>query len=313
MKKTILFLLLLLSANLRAAPQEEKLTVILDWLPNTTHAPLIIAQQEGFFKEQGLDVELIHPKQQSESAKVVAQGKADIGLTFEPSFIEQVDHHLPIIRIGTLIDKPLNCIVTLKHNHINSIADFKGKKIGSANNNLSNILLTTMLEKQGLSNKDITLMNMRQNSLAQALISHKVDAISGDMRHVDVPLLETRGRKLTVFFPEEHGVPNYSALVFIANITRVRDPRFPRFLASIKKAVRYLDDHPEKAWLQFAKQYPHLNNALNREYWFATMPYFAEDPASFNSSEWRHFANFMQKNQLISKPQPISRYAINLG
>jgi putative hydroxymethylpyrimidine transport system substrate-binding protein len=51
---------------------------------------------------------------------------------------------------------------------------------------------------------------------------------------------------------------------------------------------------------------------VNREAWFATMPYFAEDPANFNDLEWRQFADFMQKNQLIKKAQPTERYAVML-
>ena len=288
------------------------MTVILDWTPNTTHAPIIIAQQQGYFKEQGLDVRLIHPEHAFDPSKLVAENKADIGLTYEPWLIEHVDQGLPIIRIGTLIDKPLNCVVALRRSGIKSLNDLKGKEIGSSSNSLTNIILRSMLEKQGIENKDIKVVNIGSH-LAQALLSKKVDAISGTLRNLEVPSLEAEGHKLVVFFPEEHGIPNYSELVFITNTAHVKDPRFPRFLFAIKKAVRYLDEHPQQAWAQFTKQYPHLNNTLNREYWFATMPYYAEDPAAMNNEEWQHFTDFMRQNKLISKAKPVSQYAINVG
>lgn len=313
MKKLALLLIsLFVAATLHAEPTQDKLTVILDWTPNTTHAPLIIAEQQGYFKEQGLTVQFIHPEHPSDPSKLVAENKADIGLTYEPWLIEHVDQGLPIIRIGTLIDKPLNCVVALKGKGIKTLGDLKGKEIGTSSNRLTTIILESMLEKQGMTTKDIKTVNVGAN-LAEALLSKKVDAISGTLRNLEVPMLELRGNKLVVFFPEEHGIPNYSELVFITNTAHVRDPRFPRFLAAVKKAVRYLDEHPQEAWDQFTKQYPYLSNALNREYWFATMPYFAEDPAALNNEEWQYFTDFMRKNRIISKTQPVSRYAIFLG
>lgn len=289
----------------------DKLTVILDWFPNPDHAPLIIAKQQGFFKEQGLDVELIGPADPTDPPKWVAAGKADIGITYEPEFMEQVDQGLPLIRIGNLIDKPLDCIVVLKDSGIKSIADLKGKRIGSGSGSLSGIMLKAMLAHQGLDDKNVELVNVRYN-LTQALLSRKVDAVTGMMRNFELPQLDLIGKKTIAFFPEEHGIPNYSVLIFIANTANVKDNRLPRFLEAVKKSVAYLDLHPRETWQAFAKQYPESNNKVNHEAWFATMPYFAEDPADFDDEEWQHFAQFMLKNQKIKKIQPMSRYAVVL-
>lgn len=313
MKKLILLCLLTcLSASVAAQSSLQKLTVILDWFPNPDHAPLVIAQQQGFFKEQGLDVDLIGPADPTDPPKWVAAGKADIGLTYEPEFLEQVDQGLPLITIGTLIDKPLNCLVALQDSQIKSPLDLKGKRIGISDMGLSSIMLKVMLEKQGLADKDVEIVNVRYN-LTQALLSRKVDAVTGMMRNVEVPQLESKDKKVVTFFPEEHGIPNYSELVFITNTANIHDTRLPRFLAAVQKAVAWLDAYPEQSWQQFAKQYPEANNSVNREAWFATIPYFAEEPATFDRTEWQRFAQFMQQNQLIKKVQPVSRYAIALN
>jgi putative hydroxymethylpyrimidine transport system substrate-binding protein len=303
---------LVLSLNSSAAPTPlTHLTVILDWFPNPDHAPLIIAQQHGFFKEQGLDVELISPSDPTDPPKWIAVNKADIALTYQPEFMEQIDQGLPLIRIGTLIDKPLNCLATLKENQINTLADLKGKRIGVTSSGLSNIMLKVMLRKQGIAENEVDIINVRYN-LTQALLSHQVDAVTGLMRNVEISQLESKNKKVITFFPEEYGIPTYSELIFVSHLTRAKDPRFPLFMAAIKKAVAYLDAHPEEAWLQFAKHYPEANNNVNKEMWFATIPYFAEEPESFDNKEWARFATFMQKNQLIKKTQVTSRYALNV-
>ncbi len=311
MKKVIALLLLSLFTTLSFAANKhlEKLTVILDWFPNPDHAPLIIAKQQGFFKEQGLEVELIGPADPSDPPKLVAAGKADIGITYQPDFMEQVDQGLPLIRIGTLIDKPLDCLVVLNDSGIKNLAGLKGKQIGLSVSGLSNVMLKVLLQRQGLSETDVELVNVHYN-LTQALLSRKVDAVTGLMRNVEVPILEAQGHKVETFFPEDNGIPTYSELIFIAHIANAHDDRFPRFLKALQKAVAYLDEHPKETWQQFAKQYPESNNEANRASWFATLPYFAENPADFNDADWLQFAAFMKQNQLIKKIQPISRYTI---
>ena len=308
----LLLTFLLFTTTALANPTPEKLTVILDWYINPDHAPLVIAEQQGFFKEQNLEVKFIPPANPSDPAKWVAAGKADIGIAYQPELVEQIDQGLPLIRIGTLIDKPLNCVVALASHNIKSPADLKGKRIGTSNSGLSNLLIKVMLEKQGLSQNDIELVNVQYN-LTQALLTHKVDAVAGLQRNVEVPELELNNQKIKVFFPEEYGIPNYSELIFVTNTAQVNDKRFPRFLAAIKKAVRYLDEHPKETWQQFAKRYPEANNPVNRESWFSTMPYFAEDPVAFHSQDWQRFLDFMLNNKLITHKQPLSRYAITLG
>jgi putative hydroxymethylpyrimidine transport system substrate-binding protein len=307
MKKLIVGLLCVLTSVSFAAPTLEPLTVVLDWFPNPDHAPLIIAQQQGFFKEEGLEVELISPADPNDGPKWVAADKADIGITYEPEYMQQVDQGLPVFRIGTLIDKPLNCLVALKKEKINTLAALKGKRIGSSTSGLSTIILKVMLQSQGLTEKDVDIVNVRFN-LTQALLTHNVDAVTGMMRNFEVPELELSNHPVETFFPEQHGVPTYDELIFIVNKAYKTDQYYQGFLRAIKKAVAYLDEHPQEAWLDFIKQYPEANNTVNREAWFATMPYFAEEPQNAEKDEWQHFADFMYKNGLIKKVQPISRY-----
>jgi putative hydroxymethylpyrimidine transport system substrate-binding protein len=98
----------------------------------------------------------------------------------------------------------------------------------------------------------------------------------------------------------------------VANTKNIHDKRIPRFLAAIKEGVHYLHSHPNQGWEQFTQAYPEANNAINKAAWFATLPYFSRDPATFNAHEWQTFAVFMKDNKMIKTIQPISRYAVVL-
>ena len=90
---------------------------------------LIIAQKRGFFKEVGLEVEMIEPADPNDPPKLVAAGKLDLAISYQPQLHIQVDQGLPVVRVGTLVSVPLNSLVVLKDGPIKSIADLKGKKL----------------------------------------------------------------------------------------------------------------------------------------------------------------------------------------
>jgi len=304
-----LFFLVFAPAHAQSKPQ--KLTVVLDWFINPDHAPLFVAEDQGFFKEQGLEVTLISPADSSDPPKLVAAEKADLAITYEPEFIDQIEQGLPLITIGTLIDQPLNCLLLLGEGSIRTLADLKNKKIGSSSGGIKILMLKTMLQKQGLALRDIELINVRHN-LLQALLARKVDAISGAMRNIEAQELEYYGHKALLFFPEKNGIPSYSELIFVVNKKSLHNPNtrlsLQHFLLALEKAAAYLKKHPETCWQAFSKKYPALNNPLNHQAWSASLPYFAIHPGKLSPPEWRAFIAFMRQNGLIKSNRPLSDY-----
>ena len=76
----------------------EKFRVILDWFVNPDHAPLIVALEKGYFAERGLDVEFIAPSDPNNPPKLVAAGKADLAVSYQPQLHLQVAQGLPVKR-----------------------------------------------------------------------------------------------------------------------------------------------------------------------------------------------------------------------
>ena len=56
---------------------QDKLTIVLDWFVNPDHGPIVIAQEEGYFADAGLEVEVIAPADPSDPPKMAAAGRAD--------------------------------------------------------------------------------------------------------------------------------------------------------------------------------------------------------------------------------------------
>ena len=289
----------------------EKLSVMLDWFVNPDHAPLIIAKEKGFFEAAGLNVKLITPADPNDPPKLVAAGKADLAVSYQPQLHVQVAEGLPLIRIGTLVSTPLNSLVVLKNGPIKSIKDLKGKKIGFSVGGFEDALLAAMLSKHGLSLKDIILINVNF-SLSPSIVAGKVDAVIGAFRNFELNQMDIVGKPGRAFFPEEEGVPPYDELIIVAHKGKVSDPRYRKFLNALELGVQYLLNHPKESWAAFTSAHKNLNDELNKRAWRDTMPRFALRPAAFDKVRYQRFAKFLKKQGLIKDIKPVADYAIEL-
>ena len=305
----LLFTLSLFSSNSFA---DTKLTVLLDWFINPDHAPLILAQERGYFEEQGLDVEFIEPADPSLPPKLVAAGKADIAVTYQPSLHVQVAEGLPLSRFATLVSTPLNSLVVLDDGPIKSIADLKGSKIGFSVGGFEDALLGTMLESHGVSLADVELVNVNF-SLSPSLITGQVDAVIGAFRNFELNQMDIEGHPGRAYFPEEHGVPAYDELILVTNNAMRDAPELRAFMVALEKATIYAINHPDEAWEMFRDSNPdNLDNELNRRAWGDTLPRLALRPAALDTRRYKAFSEYLNDKGLIDKLAPIDSYAIEL-
>ena len=288
----------------------DKLTVLLDWFTNPDHAQLIVAQELGYFEELDLEVEMIEPADPSLPPKMVAAGKADIAITYQPQLHVQIDQELPLVRFGTLVSTPLNSLVVLKDGPIKSISDLAGKKVGYSVGGFEDALLKSMLETHGLKLADVELINVNF-SLSPSLITGQVDAVIGAYRNFELNQMDIEGRPGTAFYPEEHGVPVFDELILVANKNQRDNPALGRFIKAIERATTYLINHPEAAWELFKNSAPDtLDNELNRRAWIDTLPRLALRPAAMDVQRYETFAQFMKDQGLIDSVPSVDDYTM---
>lgn len=307
MKQVLRTLVLLLLTSTAFAKPLQQVTVILDWFVNPDHAPLFVAQQQGYFKQQGLQVNIIAPANPNDGPKLVAAGKADMTISYQPSLLQQVEQGLPLMRVGALFAQNLNAIAVLKSGPIKTIADLKGKTIGMAAGNVDQALVGAMLQHHGLTLHDVTMVNVNYN-LVQALLSHRVDAVTGIMRNVEPIEMQLAGHPARLFYPEKNGVPESDSEIWVTKNTDAHKPWVKKFLTAIQQGTIYLQAHPKKTWLRFAKNHPELNNEFNKRSWMATYKLFAVNPWYYNSAKYTAFARYMKHHGLIKTVPPLHSY-----
>lgn len=307
-----LLLLLLCLLPWRAA-QAEPLTVLLDWFLNPDHAPLIIAEQRGFFAEAGLEVEMIEPADPNDPPKLVAAGQAEIAIGYQPSLTLQVDQGLPIVRFATLVATPLNSLVVLDDGPIGHIADLKGKTVGYSIGGFEDALLGTMLETHGLTLDDVTLVNVNF-ALSPALLAGRVDAVIGAFRNFELNQLDIEGRPGRAFYVEDEGVPAYDELVYLTRPDLLDDPRLGRFIDATERATHLILNRPDETLAEFIAYDPNkLGDELNRRAWYDTIPRLALSPRAVDRARYAKVSRFLAARGLTSGPIPVEKLAVELA
>ena len=310
MRRQIIFVLsFLVTTPVFAA---DKMTVLLDWFVNPDHAPIIVAREKGFFADQGLEVEVIAPADPSDPPKLVAAGKAELAISYQPQIHLQVAEGLPLIRVGTLVSTPLNCLLVLKDGPIKKISDLKGKKVGFSVAGVEEALLTAILGKHGLKMSDIELVNVNW-SLSPSLMSRQVDAVLGAYRNFELNQMEIEKVPGRCFYVEEEGVPTYDELIYIANTKLMDKGKIRRFLRATELATQYIVNRPEESWKVFSGTSKELRDKLNQMAWSDTLPRLTLRPEALDEGRYARFEKFLSDAKLVEGIRPVSKLAVDLG
>ena len=300
----------LISTNALAADKE--MTLMLDWFVNPNHGPIVIAKERGYFKQQGLTVNIQEPADPSTPAKLVAAGKVDMAISYQPSLTIDVAAGLPLIRSATLVATPLNTLMVLDNGKNENLADLKGKKIGITISGNEGATVGTMLAQEGVDLSDVQMINVGW-ALSSSLASGKVDAIWGGLRNFETNQLAIEGYKAKSFYPEEHGVPAYDELVFVANAKSYDKEMIQAFNTALQQATTYIVNHPETSWKEFVAYAPDtLDNELNHRAWKDTLTRFALRPSAVDLKRYDDYAKFMFDKKIINTLPKAEDYVPSL-
>jgi putative hydroxymethylpyrimidine transport system substrate-binding protein len=285
----------------------DKVSCMLDWFPNPDHAPIYLAAAEDYFKNQGLEVDIMVPADPSDPLKLVAAGKIHFAISYQPSVIIACSEGLPVVSIGALVQHPLSSILYLKSSGFKTPADFKGRRIGYSVEPLYRVLFEAVAEKAGLKPTDYEIYRVGFN-LAPSLLSGKVDGVVGAFRNYEAIQIELEGKEVGIFPLEKHGVPDFYELVLITNSEQIKThpERVRAFMNGLSKGIDQTVTHPEASLKTFMKLHPDLRDELNRRAFQATIAFFKGSPNQ-EPSRWVEMQDFMLDRGLIKQKTPVEK------
>jgi putative hydroxymethylpyrimidine transport system substrate-binding protein len=291
-----------------AAGSTQQFTLMLDWTPNADHSGIYQALAEGDFTRAGLDVHVEIPSDPATPLELLAAGKVDAAISYEPEVMLARNQNQPLVSVAAIVQEPLTAIVSVGSKHITSPADLRGKTVGDAGIPYQHAYLTTILGRAGVPVSSVKEINVGAD-LVPAMLSGRVDATLGAYWNYEAIELAQLHKHPNVIHMNQVGVPSYDELVVV--VTKNEIVNHPdivrRFVQAMARGYESVRSDPQAAVNNLVKASPGLDPKLQLASVEATLPYYfpsnPSDPWGWQSpSQWNAYGEWMLKNHLISNP-----------
>ena len=288
-----------------STPAAKPFTVMLDFFPNADHAALYAAIAHGDFRAGGLNVTPQAPPDPAAPLKLLAAGKADMAISYEPELLLARDQGLPLVSIAALVQRPLTSIIALPGQHVRKLSDLAGKTVGTAGIPYQAAELRTALQAAGVPPSKVREVNVGFN-LVPAMLSGRVAAtLGGFWNYEAIQLAQLHKHPLTIPV-DRAGVPPYDELVLVVreDEARKRGQDLRAFLQALTRGQREVQADPAAAATYVVKANPSLDRGLQlasiRQTLLATQPAEKGKPYGWQSpAAWASFANWMFAHNLL--------------
>ena len=158
--------------------ENKKLTLVLDWTPNTNHTGFYVAMEKGYYKDAGIELEIVQPPEDGAEV-LVSSGKADFGISFQDTMAGALsgDNPLPIKAIAAITQHNTSGIMSRKGDGITSPKGLEGKNYATWDMPIEKAVLQNVVEKDGGDFSKVNLIPSTVTDEVSALSSKQVDAI----------------------------------------------------------------------------------------------------------------------------------------
>ncbi len=287
------------------APGAKRFTIMLDWFPNADHAALYSAIAHGDFRAVGLNVEPVVPAETAEPLKLLAAGKVNMAISYEPELLLARDQGLKLVSIAALVQRPLTSIIALPEQHVHDVAQLEGRAVGTAGIPYQAAELRSILQHAGVSPSKVKEVNVGFN-LVPAMLSGKVAATLGGYWNYEALQLRLMHKHPLVIPVDQAGVPRYDELVLVVreNEAHTDGQDLRAFLQALTRGEREVRRSPAAAASLVVKANPTLEPKLQLESITQTLP--AAQPADASNpfgwqepAAWAAFGNWMYSHGLL--------------
>ncbi len=241
----------------------KKVTLVLDWTPNTNHTGFYVALHEGYYEEAGIDLNIIQPPEDG-ATMMVASGNAEFGIDFQdylaPVFEED---EIKVTAVAALIQHNTSGIISLKEDGITSPKGLEGKNYATWELPVEQAMIKNIVEADGGDYEKVKLIPEYVTDEAAAL-QQDIDAIWVYYAWAGIAT-ELAGLDTNmIYFKDITPEFDYYSPVIIANNEFLKnDPETAKaFLSATKKGYEYAIENPDGAAEILCEEVPELDKEL---------------------------------------------------
>ena len=287
-----------------------KITFVLDWTPNTNHKGLYVAKEKGYFKDAGLDVDLVQPPEDGAEV-LVGSGKAQFGISFQDSMASALvgDDALPIEAVAAVLQHNTSGVISRKGEGMDRPKGMEGKKYATWDAPIEKATLKQVVEADGGDFDKVKMIPSTVTDEVSALKSKSVDAIWIFYGWAGIAA-ENAGLKTDYFaFKDIDEVFDYYTPVIIGNSSWMKEnpETAKKFLSAAKKGYEDAIKDPEGAAKILCDAAPELDKELvenSQKYMKDQYKAEVDQWGYIDPKRWNAFYDWLNDNDLVESKIP---------
>jgi putative hydroxymethylpyrimidine transport system substrate-binding protein len=293
----------------------QKVHFVFDWSSADFELiPTLIGEQKGFYKDEGLDVDIILPPDSQTTARMLSVGQAEIGFEATSDVVFGAEQGLPIISIG-VYSQSNNWGLFGRPGEPVKLSDLKGKSIGVFADSWTKAMMPFVLKAAGLNESDVKQI-IAEDSDTPLLLAGKIDIATNTSNYLVPTVVTQTGKQPTSLIGKDAGVPDVPVWTYTASTDYLakHSDIAKKWMRATIKATDWAVTHPDEAAEIFTKAYPDAGTLeYNKLGWRVTAD-LMKGPQGYmkqTDQHWLPLAQALKDTDQIKAVQPASKYYTN--
>jgi len=283
---------------------KQKVTVLLDWFPNTNHTGIYVAKEKGYFLAENLDVTILQPGE-GQSDQVIAAGKADFSISSQESVIQARVAGIPLVSIGAIIQHNTSAFASLEKSNIKTVKDFEQKRYGGWGSPIEETAIKAVMDEAGADYSKVKNITIGETDFFKTIgrdsdfqwIFYGWDGIEA----------RRRGIKLNaIMLKDLNPILDYYTPVIVTNEKHIKDQKelVSKFMKAVSQGYEFSIKNPTEAAQILIKSAPELNQELVKQSQGYLSREYQSDSKQWGIQKedvWRRYAQWLFDKKLINK------------
>lgn len=300
--------------NAQTSKELQDVKIVLDWTPNTNHTGLYVAKDQGYYEEEGLNVEIVQPGAGGADT-MVASGAVPFGISYQESVTLARTQDVPLVSIAAVIQHNTSGFAAPVDRNIKSPKDFEDKSYGGWGSPVEEAVMGSIMENEKADVKKVKMINMGDADFFTAVkrdidfawIFYAWTGIEAELRNDPIDMLYVKDYATEL---------DYYTPVIVTNEKQITDdPELVKaFLKATAKGYQLTIDKPEEAANILSKAVPELDKdlVLASQKWLS--PRYTDDAPRWGEQKvevWQGYTDWMLSHNLLDKQIEIEKAYTN--
>jgi ABC-type nitrate/sulfonate/bicarbonate transport system substrate-binding protein len=273
----------------------------LSWLPGGDNLGFWAGEEQGFFEDEGIDLNIRHSNDPTASIKLAASGERPMAIAYTGDILFSAAKGNLVKSVYTLTESSPFGVIALGEAEIDSAEDLAGKRVGVTSLPTDQAYFAHMLEQAGVDKSEVDIVDPGQAGIQQ-VIQGNLDATSAIVNY-EPAVLENEGiEDYSFVFYSDYGAPDAPFYCIVVNPAWLEENGdvVEAFIRATRTSFDWTDENVDEAAELFVQQFPEQDPELVKAIWEGEAE--IQGNGENDPAQWDELAEFFEAEGLLDEP-----------